>query len=55
MKYRLVKRARGWALQEREELNAVPPLFSRWETLSTHRCHWFASLKLWFLRESERQ
>lgn len=59
MKYRLVKRARGWALQRLGTVitnyGALPGSGALWHTLSTHRWHWLASLRLWWLRERERK
>lgn len=62
MKYRLVRRAKGWAVQKNEFVFHDPqacPVSSRtrliWDTIATHKFHWVASLKLWWLRERARK
>lgn len=69
MKYRLVKRAKGWAVQHYRPpskevnwgktytVNGIEKTIniSRWHTLSTHRFHFVAALRLLILRERARK
>lgn len=55
-KYRIVKSARGWKVQNLDpRLAATRNKWAMWRTISTHRWHWAASLHLWWLRERNRK
>lgn len=55
MKYRLVRRARGWAVQKCEPRLLATDKWIMWHTIAAHRFHWLASLHLWWLRERSRK
>lgn len=50
MKYRLVKRARGW-WKVQQHIPMTGQFTSFWLTVGRYRWHWLASLHLWWLRE----
>lgn len=55
-RYRIRRRARGWAIQMCELVHVQFPPGSKelWSSIATHRFHFIASFRLWFLRERER-
>lgn len=59
MKYRIVRRAKGWAVQRLgtviTDYGALPGSGALWHTLSIHRFHFIAALRLLILRERARK
>ena len=55
MKYRLVKRARGWVVQEMETDNTLATLYGRWLDRACWKWRWAGLLHLLWLRERARK
>jgi len=51
MKYRIIKRAKGWLVQRYILIDTLPIEKWEWQTITAHRFHFLAKLHLLVLRE----